>query len=250
MKIVIPSRYASARLPGKPLADIAGKPMIVRVWEQAVQAFDCKDSVYVAADDERIMDAVEAVRANAVMTRTDHVSGTDRISEVAEILNWADGEIIINVQGDEPLIPPVLIREVGECLARNTNAHMATAACPITEISEVNNPNAVKVVMDKTGRALYFSRSPIPFDRDDKVDLAQENTPYYRHIGIYAYRVKALKNLASLPPASIETLESLEQLRALYNGMTIMVECLKEAPPAGVDTPEDLEKVREHFTLT
>jgi 3-deoxy-manno-octulosonate cytidylyltransferase (CMP-KDO synthetase) len=245
MKIVIPSRYASTRLPGKPLADIAGKPMIVRVWEQAVKAFDADNDVFVAADDERIIRAVEAVGANAVLTRSDHTSGTDRIAEVAGKMAWGDEEIIINVQGDEPLIPPNLIKAVGECLANNPEAHMATAACPITEHAEVNNPNAVKVVMDDAGKALYFSRAPIPYDRDSKVNLTQEKTPYFRHIGIYAYRVNALKKLAALPPAEIEMLESLEQLRALHDGMTIMVKRLSDAPPAGVDTPEDLALVNK-----
>jgi 3-deoxy-manno-octulosonate cytidylyltransferase (CMP-KDO synthetase) len=270
MKIVIPSRFASTRLPGKPLADIGGKPMIVRVWEQAVQAvqiiqtiqdtqtvqatqatkaFGSKDDVFVAADDARIMAAVEAVGANAVMTRSDHVSGTDRIAEVAEKMGWADDEIIINVQGDEPLIPPALICDVGNCLEQNPAAHMATAACPMTSMTEVANPNAVKVVMDKAGKALYFSRAAIPYDRDGKgmdLDRGLENdSPYLRHIGIYAYRVAALKRLAGLPPAPIEQLESLEQLRALYDGMTIMVTRLDTAPPAGVDTAEDLENVRK-----
>ncbi|UTW56233.1 3-deoxy-manno-octulosonate cytidylyltransferase [Kordiimonas sp. SCSIO 12610] len=246
MKIVIPSRYASTRLPGKPLADIAGKPMIVRVWEQAVKAFERPDDVYVAADDTRIMDAVKAMGGNAVMTRADHVSGTDRIAEVADAMQWTDDEIIINVQGDEPLIPPTLIKQVGECLDRHPSAHMATAACPIADMAEVNNPNAVKAVMDKSGKALYFSRAPIPYDRDGTAKLGN-NTPYFRHIGIYAYRVKALRTLAGLPPAPMETLESLEQLRALHNSMTIMIECLSKAPPAGVDTPEDLEAVRAIF---
>jgi len=251
MKIVIPARYASTRLPGKPLADIAGKPMVVRVWERAVEAIgmmggDVSD-IIIAADDARIIDAAERAGAIALMTRDDHASGTDRIAEVARKLGWRDSEVVVNVQGDEPLIPPAVIAEVGKALEARADMPMATAACPITDVAEAENPNAVKVVCSAGGKALYFSRAPIPFDRDGLWGGNVVDSPYKRHIGIYAYRAGTLAKLTALPPAPIEELEALEQLRALYNGLDIHVVSLDEAPPAGVDTPEDLEAVRRHF---
>jgi len=242
MKIVIPARYASSRLPGKPLADIAGKPMIAHVVARALEAAAAED-VFVATDDKRVAEAVAAFGGQAVMTRPDHASGTDRIAEVAMALGWADDEIVVNVQGDEPLLPPAFIRLVGAALDADAAAHMATVGCPFTDAADVANPNIVKIVMAGTGHASYFSRAAIPFDRDGSgIDLSRY--PYLRHIGLYAYRVSTLKQLTALPPAPTENLEMLEQLRALWHGMAIRVEVIPEAPPAGVDTPEDLEAVR------
>ncbi|WP_417451255.1 3-deoxy-manno-octulosonate cytidylyltransferase [Kordiimonas sp.] len=245
MKVVIPARYASTRLPGKPLADIAGRPMITHVWDRAVEALG-PDHVFVAADDERILAAMQAYGARegqVVMTRADHASGTDRIAEVASQLGWADDEIVVNVQGDEPLLPPSLIAVVGECLAVDSGAAMATASTRIHSSADVLNPNIVKVVTDAQGFAHYFSRSAIPHYRDSDVPDVEAHA-YQRHIGIYAYRVTTLKRLTELPPAPTEALEALEQLRALYNGLPIKVAEVAEAPPHGVDTPADLEKVR------
>ncbi|MCJ9428712.1 3-deoxy-manno-octulosonate cytidylyltransferase [Kordiimonas marina] len=243
MKIVIPARYASTRLPGKPLADIAGKPMIQHVWDRAQEAATDADDIFVAADDARILKAVEAFGGQAVPTRDDHLSGTDRIAEVAEAMGWADDDIVVNVQGDEPLMPPALIRVVGDSLKHHPAAAMSTASHPIREAADITNPNMVKVVTDKSGFAAYFSRAAIPHHRG--VDMPDpSHFPYQRHIGIYAYRVSTLKTLTALPPAPTELLESLEQLRALWNGLKIMVVPVAHVPPAGVDTPEDLEAVR------
>ncbi|WCL55102.1 3-deoxy-manno-octulosonate cytidylyltransferase [Gimibacter soli] len=242
MKVVIPARYASSRLPGKPLADIAGKPMIRHVVDRALEVAAPAD-VYVATDDDRVAAAVAAFGGQAVMTRADHVSGTDRIAEVATALGWAEDEIVVNVQGDEPLLPSPFIRLVGAALEADATAHMATFGCPFTSAADVANPNMVKIVMAGTGHASYFSRAAIPFDRDGGgIDLAR--FPYLRHIGLYAYRVATLKRLTALPPAPTESVEMLEQLRALWHGMAIRVEVIPEAPPPGVDTPEDLEAVR------
>ncbi|WP_262689758.1 3-deoxy-manno-octulosonate cytidylyltransferase [Kordiimonas aestuarii] len=242
MKIVIPARYASTRLPGKPLADIAGRPMITHVFDRAAEAL-APEHIYVAADDKRILDAMRAHGGQAVMTRADHVSGTDRIAEVASQLGWADNEIVVNVQGDEPLMPSSLISVVGQCLANDDDAAMATACTRIHEGADVLNPNIVKVVTDAAGFAHYFSRSAIPHLRG-----ADEPDPsicsYQRHIGIYAYRVSTLKKLTKLPPAPTEELEALEQLRALYHGLLIKVVEIAQAPPHGVDTPADLDAVR------
>ncbi|WP_417459208.1 3-deoxy-manno-octulosonate cytidylyltransferase [Kordiimonas sp.] len=243
MKIVIPARYASTRLPGKPLADIAGKPMIAHVWARACEATPMAD-VYIAADDERILDAVQAFGGQGVMTSADHPSGTDRIAEVASTLGWADDEIVVNVQGDEPLIPPALIALVGEGLAADQKADMATASTRIMVTEDVLNPNIVKVVSDAFGYARYFSRSVIPHMRGvDVPDVTKY--AYQRHIGIYAYKVSTLKTLTALPPAEVEEVEALEQLRALHHGLTIRVAEISEAPPHGVDTEADLNAVRK-----
>ncbi len=242
MKIVIPARYASSRLPGKPLADIAGQPMVWHVWQRACEALDAAD-VFIATDDGRIMDTVCAFGGQGVETAAHHASGTDRIAEVAAQLGWADEEIVINVQGDEPLIPPALIRQVGEALDAAPEAAISTASHRIASEAELLSPNAVKVVTDKAGFAAYFSRAAIPFDREAELpDI--EAYPYQRHIGIYAYRVSTLKVLAGLDPAPTEKLESLEQLRALWHGLRIIVTEVAEAPPAGVDTEADLQSIR------
>ncbi len=238
-KVVIPARYASSRLPGKPLLDIAGKPMVVRVAEQAAKSG--ASEIVIATDFEKIVKICEAHNFKAVMTRIDHASGTDRIAEVAEILGWHDDEIVVNVQGDEPLIDPALINEVAEKLAQNSEAVMATACHAIHDEASMINPNIVKVVMDASGNALYFSRAPIPYPRDE---AHKQQISAFRHIGIYAYRVGFLKKYASLKPSDLEKIESLEQLRVLYHGYKIGVAITDKAPASGVDTQADLDYVR------
>jgi 3-deoxy-manno-octulosonate cytidylyltransferase (CMP-KDO synthetase) len=241
-KVVIPARYASSRLPGKPLLDIAGKPMIIRVGEQAQKSG--ASEIVVATDFEKILKTCEAHNFKAVMTRIDHASGTDRIAEVAEKLGWNDDEIVVNVQGDEPLIEPQLIREVATHLANSKDAVMATACHPIHDEASLLNPNVVKVVMDANGNALYFSRAPIPYPRDE---AHKQNIKAHRHIGIYAYRVGFLKKYATLAPSELEKIESLEQLRVLYHGFKIGVAITQNAPASGVDTQADLDAVRKIF---
>ncbi|MGQ0442740.1 MAG: 3-deoxy-manno-octulosonate cytidylyltransferase [Methylophilaceae bacterium] len=238
-KVVIPARYASARLPGKPLLDIAGKPMVVRVANQAEKSG--ASEIVIATDFEKIMQVAAQHNIQAVMTRLDHQSGTDRIAEVAQQLNWADDEIVVNVQGDEPLIDPKLIQEVAAHLANSQNAVMATACHAIHDEAALLNPNIVKVVMDDNGNALYFSRAPIPYPRDD---IYKNNIQAHRHIGIYAYRVGFLKKYAQLTVTALEKIESLEQLRVLHHGYKIGVAVTANAPAGGVDTQEDLDYVR------
>jgi 3-deoxy-manno-octulosonate cytidylyltransferase (CMP-KDO synthetase) len=235
---IIPARLASTRLPNKPLADIAGKPMVVRVAERAMLSGAAK--VVVAVDDQSIFDACQSFGLNVMLTNNQHPTGTDRLSEVASRLNLNDKDIVVNVQGDEPLIPAELITQVAQILADHPEADIATAALAIDDPSEVNNPNVVKVAMTQSGQALYFSRSPIPFNRDPNKYKAQ----HYRHIGIYAYKAGFLKEFSKLAPAPIEEAESLEQLRAMWYGYTIQVLLTDAAPPPGVDTAEDLERVR------
>lgn len=244
--VVIPARYASSRLPGKPLQDIAGKPMIQHVWEQASRS--AAQRVVVATDDERILSACGAFGAEAVLTRVEHNSGTDRLAEVAGLLGLDAEAIVVNVQGDEPLIPPAVIDQVAANLAAHPEAAIATLAEPITDAATLFNPNAVKVLADVNGLALTFSRAPLPWARDA---FAQKNrealpqgVPYRRHIGIYAYRAGFLANFVAWGPCWLENTECLEQLRALWHGQRIHVADAIEAPPAGVDTLEDLERVR------
>lgn len=241
--VVIPSRYQSSRLPGKPLADIAGKSMVQWVYEQSKQAG--ADRVIVATDDPRIEAAVKGFGGEVCMTSPDHQSGTERLAEVVEKMGIADDHIIVNVQGDEPLIPPSIIKQVAENLA-NSTAPMATLGVSIDEPEEVFNPNAVKVVTDEQGYALYFSRASIPWDRDAwaKEDKTIRQ-PLMRHIGIYAYRAGFINTYINWQPSALEQIESLEQLRVLWYGEKIHVALAKEAPAAGVDTPEDLEVVRK-----
>jgi len=243
--VVIPARYASTRLPGKPLADILGLPMVVRV---AAQASDSgADDVVVATDDARIVEAVETAGYSALLTRPDHPSGSDRVMEVAGLRGWADDAVVINVQGDEPLIPPAVIRQVAASLEQDQSLAAATLCEKVTTKNTVFNPNAVKVVRRLDGQALYFSRAPVPYARDAFSSDAVELPPgehWWRHIGIYAYRVWALQRFVDLPPARLEQLESLEQLRLLENGMAIHVEEACAPVPGGVDTPADLERVR------
>jgi 3-deoxy-manno-octulosonate cytidylyltransferase (CMP-KDO synthetase) len=247
-RVVIPARHASTRLPGKPLLDIAGKPMVVRVAERA-QASGAT-SVIVATDHAEIAEAVRAHGHSAVMTRTDHATGTDRLAEVAQLEGWGDDEIVVNVQGDEPLIEPVLIREVAYNLAGHADAAIATASHVIADKADMFNPNVVKVVADRHGYALYFSRAPIPWARDVFVtggEALPHGLPVYRHIGLYAYRASFLHAYAGLEPAAIEQFEALEQLRALWHGYKISVAVSECAPAAGVDTEADLQRVREIF---
>ncbi len=249
-KVVIPARYASSRLPGKPLLDIAGKPMIAHVCERAQEAD--ADEVVVATDDQRIFKAVSELGIKAVMTRVDHQSGTERIAEVASLCGWSDDDIIVNLQGDEPLIPPESIREVASALASQKLAGIATLAANIIDLEEIFNPNAVKVVLNQAGYALYFSRAPIPwergvFDLPDKAPTA--SLPYLRHIGLYAYRVDFLNRYCSWPASILESVEALEQLRILWQGEAILVKVIDKTPEAGVDTDEDLLRVARVLAL-
>ena len=243
--VVIPARFASTRLPGKPLQEIAGKPMIQHVWEQA-----CKSSaqqVVVATDDPRIVEACVAFGAQVLLTRVDHNSGTDRLAEVASQLGLAADAIVVNVQGDGPLIPPAIIDQVAANLAGHPEAGIATLAEPIEDVQALFNPNVVKVSSDISGLALTFSRAPLPWARDA---LAQDRNMlpagvgYRRHIGIYAYRAGFLHDFVAWGPCQLEDTECLEQLRALWHGVRIHVADALQSPPAGVDTAEDLERVR------
>ncbi|MBD0787006.1 3-deoxy-manno-octulosonate cytidylyltransferase [Vibrio sp. Y2-5] len=240
--VVIPARYQSTRLPGKPLADIGGKPMIQWVYEQSLLAG--AERVIIATDDARVEQAVKAFGGTVCMTSPDHQSGTERLAEVVALMGIEDDHIIVNVQGDEPLIPPAIVRQVADNLAAS-KAPMATLAVEIDHESEVFNPNAVKVVTDKDGYALYFSRATIPWDRDN---FASEDKtivqPLMRHIGIYAYRAGFINTYINWQPSQLEKIECLEQLRVLWYGEKIHVAVALEAPSAGVDTPEDLELVR------
>lgn len=241
--VVIPARYQSSRLPGKPLADIGGKPMIQWVYEQSLKSG--ADQVIIATDDEKVEKAALAFGATVCMTSPNHQSGTERLAEVVEKMAIDKEHIIVNVQGDEPLIPPAIIAQVADNLAHRDDAPMATLAVEIESEDEVFNPNAVKVVTDKDGYALYFSRATIPWDRDQfatqSPTIAQ---PLMRHIGIYAYRAGFIDTYINWQPSQLEKIECLEQLRVLWYGEKIHVEIAKEAPPAGVDTPEDLNAVR------
>lgn len=233
--VVIPARYASTRLPGKPLLDIAGKPMLQHTWERALLSGASR--VVIATDDVRILEAANAFGAEVLMTSASHQSGSDRICEVVDALGFDDSECVINVQADEPLIPPEAIDQVAESLRLNADYGLATLCESIEDEREYSEPSSVKVVMDKVGRALYFSRAPIPAS----VSLPTE---CYRHIGIYAYRVGVLRKFVTWPVAAIEAVERLEQLRALYNGVAIHVSIASTRIPPGVDTPEDLAAVR------
>ncbi|MFQ1791466.1 3-deoxy-manno-octulosonate cytidylyltransferase [Aeromonas veronii] len=246
--VVIPARYASTRLPAKPLADIHGKPMVQHVVEKALQSG--ADRVIVATDDERVQQALQSTGVEVCMTSPDHQSGTERLAEVCRHYGFAADTIIVNVQGDEPLIPPAIIRQVADNLAAAT-APMATLSVPIKDAEEAFNPNAVKVVTDKDGYALYFSRASIPWDRDrfaasDRIAGSHEQIGdhYQRHIGIYAYRAGFIQRYVDWAPSVLEQVEALEQLRVLWYGEKIHVAQALEAPPVGVDTQADLEKVR------
>lgn len=249
--VVIPARYASSRLPGKPLVDIAGKPMIRHVWERAGESRAAR--VVVATDDERIRQACEDFGAEVVMTSPNHASGTDRLDEVARRLGFGPDHRVVNVQGDEPLIPSELINQVADNLEFHPEAAIATLCERIHDPAQVFSPNVVKVVFDHQGMAHYFSRAPIPWARDQWLagtplsgaDVSlPEHTGYFRHIGIYGYRASVLAKFVAWPPAPSEITESLEQLRALYNGARIHVDVAATNPPAGVDTEADLVRLR------
>ena len=245
--VLIPARLASTRLPDKPLADIAGLPMVVRVAQRAEQSAAAQ--VVVAADSERIADACSRHGVRAVLTRTDHPSGSDRLAEACELLGLEQDDVVVNVQGDEPLIDPALIDAVAALLEQRPQASMSTAAHPIASVEEFRNPNVVKTVLQSDGMALYFSRAPIPWWRDGfaaGITALPQPAPL-RHIGIYGYRAGFLRAFPRMAPAPVEACEALEQLRALWHGHRIAVHVSDVAPGAGVDTPEDLERVRRHF---
>ena len=245
--VLIPARLASTRLPRKPLADIAGIPMVVRVARRAAQS--AARDVVVAADHADIVEACSAHGVRVLLTRSDHATGSDRLAEACELLGLADGDIVVNVQGDEPLIDPTLIDACATLLARSSDCVMSTAAHAIDEPAEFTNPNVVKLVCDQAGRALYFSRSPIPWWRDGYASgVSALGTPApLRHIGLYAYQVGFLKRFPTLSASPLETLESLEQLRVLWHGERIAVHVSDTRPGPGVDTPDDLERVRALF---
>ena len=244
-RVAIPARHASTRLPGKPLARVAGLPMILHVHRLALRSG--ASEVVVATDDERIRAVCVAAGADVEMTRRDHVSGTDRIAELAALRGWTEDSIVVNVQADEPMLPPVLIGQAATLLAENPGAATATLATPIATEAEYMDPNVVKVVTRDNGHALYFSRAPIPWDRDGDTAsrLGTRHRGARRHLGIYAYRVSALKALSGLPATALELKERLEQLRALQMGLAIVVADAVEPPGPGVDTAGDLARVEE-----
>ncbi len=246
--VIIPARLHSSRLPGKPLADIAGKPMVVRVAERAMQSG--ADRVVVAVDDESVQAACEAHGLTVVMTSPSHPTGTDRLAEAVQRLGLSDDTIVVNVQGDEPLMPTSVIAQVADLLYTRPDCAIATAAHPIADKDHFLNPNVVKVVIDERGTALNFSRAPMPWPRDhfrDGKEGLPDGLPALHHLGLYAYRVRFLKKFPTLPQAPLEKFESLEQLRALYYGERIAVLVLPDDLPAGVDTQADLDRVREYF---
>ena len=246
--VLIPARRASTRLPDKVLADLGGKPMVVRVADQAAKSG--ARQVVIATDDAQIQAAVAAHGYRALLTRADHPSGTDRLAEAADQLGLPDDHIVVNVQGDEPLISPLLIAEVAGELARRPDCAIATACHALTEAAEMFNPNIVKVALDKQNTALYFSRATIPWARD-AFNATRESLPpglpIYRHMGLYAYRTEFLRAFPGLEPAPIEQFEALEQLRALWHGYKIAVRITDSTPAPGVDTPADLELVRKYY---
>jgi 3-deoxy-manno-octulosonate cytidylyltransferase (CMP-KDO synthetase) len=236
--VIIPARFASSRFPGKPLADIGGKPMVVRVCDQAAKSG--ASSVHVATDDGKIAAAVRKHGYSALMTRSDHASGTDRLAEAAGLLGLAESEVIVNLQGDEPLMAPELIGDVAATLETSAGASLSTACHPLEDAAALSNPNVVKVVLDAQGYALYFSRARIPHPHGAG--------RWYRHVGLYAYRAGFLKRYAVLEPAPLEKTEALEQLRALWHGHRIAVVVSEREIPPGVDTPQDLDSVRKMFS--
>ena len=252
-KVIIPARYASTRLPAKPLLDLGGKPMLARVAERAL--LSGAEEVWVATDHSEVMAAAGQHAVPALLTRADHPSGTDRLAEVVEQRGWHDDTIVVNVQGDEPLIDPALIARTAQQLA-DSGADMATVAHPITDAADFFNPNIVKVVCKADGDALYFSRAPIPYARDHFARVGDKRSddislpplmPAYRHVGLYAYRARFLRAYAKLPPSPLEGIESLEQLRALWHGFRISVMISDHLPMPGVDTPEDAARMQAYF---
>lgn len=252
--VLIPARLASSRLPNKPLADIAGLPMVVRVAQRVRDGLPAGTRIVVACDHESIRQACGQHGVQALLTRADHPSGSDRLAEACELLGLPDDATVVNVQGDEPLIDPELVRAVAKLLAERPEASMSTAAHPMHDVAEFGNPNVVKVVLDARNLALYFSRAPIAWWRDgfaqglrELPPTGEKFAPPLRHIGIYGYRVGFLRQFPKLAAAPIENSEALEQLRALWHGHRIAVHVTQDAPGPGVDTPEDLERVRRLF---
>ena len=237
--IVIPARYASTRFPGKPLQDINGKTMLEHVYSVAKKS--SAKNIVIATDDQRIFDAAKQFCDETYMTSDQHQSGTDRLAEICQIKKWDDNEIVVNLQGDEPLTPPELLHQVAGNLYKNKQASIATLSTPLIEASEIDDTNIVKVVTDVKGLALYFSRAPIPFERDD--NKVREASHYQRHLGIYAYRVNFLNDYIEMSQCELEKIEKLEQLRAMYYGHKIHVQCAMSLPGPGIDTPEDLQKM-------
>jgi 3-deoxy-manno-octulosonate cytidylyltransferase (CMP-KDO synthetase) len=250
-KVVVPARYASTRLPAKPLLDLGGKPMVARVAERAV--LSGAEEVWVATDHPDVLAAATRHGLSALLTRADHPSGTDRLAEVVEQRGWSDDTLIVNVQGDEPLIDPALIAQTARRLAES-GADIATVAHPIDKAADFFNPNIVKVVCKADGDALYFSRAPIPYARDhfsrEGKESLPDGIPAVRHVGLYAYRARFLRAYARLEPSSLEAFESLEQLRALWHGFRISVLVSDHLPMPGVDTPEDAARMQEWFRKT
>lgn len=247
-KVIIPARFASSRLPGKPLLDIAGKPMIQHVFERAKESQ--ASEVLIATDNEQIMHVAREFGADVCLTRADHPSGTDRLAEVVSKRGFSDNDIIINVQGDEPCLPASLINQVANDLLQHPDADIATLYSQINQEKQVFDSNVVKVVMDNLGYALYFSRAPIPWMRDhfDQQSTLPPKLPHYRHIGLYGYRASFLKHYSELSPCILEKEESLEQLRALHHGKKIHLSAAEISPGHGVDTEEDLQEVRKLLT--
>ena len=242
-RVVIPARYAATRLPGKPLVDIGGKSMVQYVYDRAVESGALH--VIVATDDDRVIAACRKFGAESRMTSEEHASGTDRVAEVCVLEGWSAADVVVNLQADEPLMPPSLIRQVAGLLEDFEESEMATLACPVQTMDEYSNPNVVKLVRDTEGNALYFSRAPIPFDRDaQRSSSAGRCQDALRHLGIYSYRVATLLKLSSAAPCRIEEIEKLEQLRALWNGIRIRVGMTEEPPGPGVDSEDDLKEVR------
>lgn len=245
VRVVIPARYGSTRLPGKPLVDLGGKPMLARVYEAAHAALPGADAI-VAIDDERVMEVMELHGIPAVMTNPQHDSGLDRVAEVARLRGWGDEDIVINIQGDEPLVPPDLLRAfMSFCQTRGAFS-MATISVPIDSADHIHDPNVVKLLVDEAGDAIVFSRAPIPFDREGRHDVGNPSN-YLRHVGIYAYRNCVVQRVTHAPTCMLERVEKLEQLRALWLGIPIHVFSWCQSPPHGVDTPEDAVRVAAIF---
>jgi 3-deoxy-manno-octulosonate cytidylyltransferase (CMP-KDO synthetase) len=241
LAVIIPARFASTRLPGKPLRELRGKPLVLWVHERALATG--AEFVAVATDDQRIADVVTGAGGQVVMTRGDHASGTDRLAEVANTMQFTDDTLVVNLQGDEPLVPPDLIADLARALRDEPRADLATLATPLESAEQRDNPNVVKVVTDRDGYALYFSRHAIPFQRAVAEGAVGATSVGLRHLGLYAYRAKTLRELSAQPPVALELTESLEQLRALWLGMRILVRTVPRAPGHGVDTEEDLARV-------
>lgn len=245
--VVIPARYASSRFPGKPLAIIHDKPMIQHVYERALESRATR--VIVATDDDHIAETVSNFGGEVCMTAEHHQSGTERLAEVVSSLSLRDDEIVVNVQGDEPFIPAVNIQQVAANLAERSSFQIATLATPIDDADDMSNSNVVKAVADVNGRAMYFSRASIPFDRDQKMGSQRQQQMMMRHIGIYAYRAAYIAQYVAYPPSAMEVIESLEQLRALWYGDAIHIEMAQAPPPIGIDTPEDLARLNAQHDM-